>query len=71
MNKPESPYYLVKVEFETVSDNGKTKKIKSEYLVDAMTCTEAEAKTRKFLETTIFDYEVVSTTKSRIESVIQ
>ena len=35
-------YFLVKVEFETINEsNGKQKKIKTQYLVDAMTCTEA------------------------------
>ena len=43
-------YFLVKVEFETINEsNGRPKKIKTQYLVDAMTCTEAEARTRTYL----------------------
>ena len=35
-------YFLVKVEFETVNETtGKPRKIKTQYLVDSMTCTEA------------------------------
>jgi len=64
-------YFLVKVEFETINEsNGKQKKIKTQYLVDAMTCTEAEARIRGYLNDSVMDYEVVSTTKSPIEDVI-
>jgi len=64
-------YFLVKVEFETINEsNGKLKKIKTQYLVDAMTCTEAEARIRTYLKDSVMDYEVVSTTKSPIEDVI-
>lgn len=65
-------YFLVKVEFESINEsNGKSKKIKSQYLVDAMTCTEAEARTHKFLKDTILDYEIVGVSKSPIEDVIE
>ena len=64
-------YFLVKVEFETINEsNGKPKKIKTQYLVDAMTCTEAEARIRTYLKDSVMDYEVVSTTKSPIEDVV-
>lgn len=64
-------YFLVKVEFETVNEsNGKPKKIKTQYLVDAMSCTEAEARTTAYLKGTVMDYEIVSTVKSPIEDVI-
>jgi hypothetical protein len=64
-------YFLVKVEFETINEsNGKPKKIKTQYLVDAMTCTEAEARVRIYLKDSVMDYEVVSTTKSPIEDVV-
>ncbi len=65
-------YFLVKVEFETINEsNGKQKKIKTQYLVDAMTCTEAEARVRTYLKDSVMDYEIVSTAKSPIEDVIQ
>ena len=68
----EVKYFLVKVEFETTNeDSGKTKKIKSQYLVDAKTCTEAEARIVEYLKDTTLDYEIVSTAKSPIEDVIE
>jgi len=64
-------YYLVKVEFETINEqNGRLKKIKTKYLVDAMTCTEAEARVRLYLKDSVLDYEVVGATKSDIEDVV-
>lgn len=71
MNDNVAKYFLVKVEFETVNEsNGKPKKIRTQYLVDAMTCTEAEARTRVYLKDSVMDYEIVSTTKSPIEDII-
>ena len=65
-------FFLIKVEFEDVNEEtGKLKKIKTQYLVDAMTCTEAEARTHKYLDGTVLDYEIVSAVKSAIEDVIR
>ena len=65
-------YFLVKVEFDSVNeDTGKSKKIKTQYLVDSMTCTEAEARTHKYLDGTVLDYQTVSAVKSPIEYVIR
>tara|TARA_R110002020_G_scaffold138469_7_gene308556 strand:+ start:23324 stop:23557 length:234 start_codon:yes stop_codon:yes gene_type:complete len=65
-------YFLVKVEFESINEStGKPKKIKTQYLVDSMTCTEAEARTHKYLDGTVLDYEIVSAVKSPIEDVIR
>jgi hypothetical protein len=36
-----------------------------------MTCTEAEARTHKYLDGTVLDYEIVSAVKSSIEDVIR
>ena len=66
----EAKYFLVKVEFETENENGKSKKIKSQYLVDAKTCTEAEARVITYLDGTVLEFEIVSTVKSPIEDVI-
>ena len=72
MDNNVAKYFLVKVEFETINEsNGKMKKIKTQYLVDAMTCTETEARTRTYLKDSVMDYEIVSTTKSPIEDVIE
>lgn len=65
-------FFLVKVEFESINEQtGKTKKIKTQYLVDAMTCTEAEVRTHEYLKGTVLDYEIVSAVKSQIEDVIR
>jgi len=64
-------YFLVKVEFDTINEsNGKPKKIKSQYLVDAQSCTEAEARMTAYLKGTVLDYEIVSVNKSPIEDVV-
>jgi hypothetical protein len=65
-------YFLVKVEFEGINENnGKPKKIKSQYLVDAQSCTEAEARMTEYLKDSILDYEIVSAVKSPIEDVVE
>jgi hypothetical protein len=72
MNEMTNKYYLVKVEFETINENnGKPKKIKTQYLVDAMSCTEAEARARGYLKDSVMDYEIVNVNKSPIEDVIE
>lgn len=72
MDEHSQTFFLVRVEFETANEvTGKAKKIKTQYLVDAMSCTEAEARTHKYLDGTIMDYEIVSTVKSPIEDVIR
>tara|TARA_R110000868_G_scaffold196406_5_gene442304 strand:+ start:452 stop:697 length:246 start_codon:yes stop_codon:yes gene_type:complete len=71
MDEKIAKYFLVKVEFETMTDTGKTKKIKSQYLVDAVSCTEAEARMTSYLKDTILDYEIVSAVKSPIEDVVE
>jgi hypothetical protein len=65
-------FFLVRVEFDDINEQtGKLKKIKTQYLVDAMTCTEAEARTHQYLKGTVMDYEIVSAVKSPIEDVIR
>jgi hypothetical protein len=72
MNEQIAKYFLVKVEFEGINENnGKPKKIKSQYLVDAQSCTEAEARMSEYLKDTILDYEIVSAVKSPIEDVVE
>ena len=65
-------YFLVRVEFESTNEStGKQKKIKSQFLVDALSCTEAEARMTKYLSDSVLDYEIISVTKSPIEDVIE
>jgi len=65
------PFFVVKVEFETINEStGKPKKIKSQYLVDAQTCTEAEARMIEYLKDSVMEYTISSTVKSPIEDVV-
>jgi|19_taG_2_1085344.scaffolds.fasta_scaffold17569_3 hypothetical protein len=68
-------YYVSKVKYtENIPTKGggtKEKNFNREYLVEALSCTEAEAKTVKGLEGTILDYEVKEVKQSRIEEVFE
>lgn len=67
-----SKYFLVRVEFESINENtGKPKKIKSQFLVDAQSCTEAESRMSEYLSSSALEYEIVSATKSPIEDVVE
>jgi hypothetical protein len=64
-------YFLAKVQFLTEDEkSGKIKKVTVQYLVDAMSCTEAEAKVTKWLGD-LNDFEVKSVSESAILGVIQ
>ena len=68
-----SKFFEVTVEIEAgIQKNGKMKKIKEAYLVDAQSVTEAEARLVKSFENegTILDYKAVSAKESRIINVI-
>lgn len=68
-----SKFFEVTVEIEAgILKNGKTKKIKETYLVDAQSVTEAEARLVKSFESagTVLDYKAVSAKESRIINVI-
>jgi hypothetical protein len=64
-------YYIVKVEFQSIDDKGKTKKQKLDYLVDAVSVTEAEAKITKWLvERNERNFEIKAAITSSIVDVI-
>jgi hypothetical protein len=64
-------YWQVTAQFERENDRGRIQKIKEVYLVDALTGTEAEAKTYKALETEgETGFKIISLTESRIIKVI-
>jgi len=63
-------YWQVTTQFERENDNGRIQKVKEVYLVDAMTGTEAEAKTYKMLEElSETNFKIISLTESRIIKV--
>tara|TARA_Y100001963_G_C6402565_1_gene274756 strand:- start:56 stop:271 length:216 start_codon:yes stop_codon:yes gene_type:complete len=67
-------YYLGKVEFITTIDtkNGtREKKSRVQYLVNAMSCTEAEAKIVDNLKDSVSDYEIKSVSQSKIIEVFE
>lgn len=47
-------------------ESGKIKKVNENWLVDAMSATEAEAKTLKYFEGTLGEYEVTKASQSKI-----
>jgi hypothetical protein len=64
-------YFQVKVQFRTEDDKGKVKKENINYLVDAMSVTEAEARTVSYLtENGEEAFEVKSAAESKIAQVI-
>jgi hypothetical protein len=65
-------YYAVMVAIEVEDAKGKIKKQKENYLVDAMSCTEAEAKlVQKFTKDAVrLEYEVVKVSETKIIEVI-
>ena len=67
---PSPNYFLVKVQFmEEVND--KMKKVKRDFLVNAMSVTEAEAKVIADFAGCTFDFEVKSVNSSKIIKIIE
>ena len=69
--KQMAKYYSVQVAIEVEDAKGKIKKQKENYLVDALSCTEAEAKlVNKFVEEAVkLEYEVVKVSETNIIEV--
>ena len=63
-------YFTVSVKVSFEDDKGKIKKVTERYLVDAMSVTEAEARTTEFMKTDVRDSEIVAVNQSRILEVI-
>jgi len=65
-------YWEVTVQFERENDRGRVQKVRELYLVDAMSGTEAEAKTYKYLEEQDeTNFQVISLKQSRILKVVE
>tara|TARA_Y100001972_G_scaffold125911_1_gene178240 strand:- start:1193 stop:1498 length:306 start_codon:yes stop_codon:yes gene_type:complete len=62
-------YYQVTCQHVDVDDKGKAKRITERYLVNAASCTEAEALTHKAFGMNVNDFEVKEVKKSRIIDV--
>jgi hypothetical protein len=63
-------YWQVTIQFERENDRGRIQKVREVYLVDAMSGTEAEAKTYKTLEDTVGNFKITSLVESKIIKVI-
>lgn len=68
----ENKYYIVKVEFQSIDDKGKQKRQKLDYLADAVSVTEAEAKVTRWLtDNGERNFEIKAAITSPIVEVIE
>jgi hypothetical protein len=68
----ENKYYIVKVEFQVEDEKGRIKKQKIDYLIDAVSVTEAEAKMTKYLvERSERNFAIKAAITSAIADVIE
>ena len=65
---PKNKFYEVSVKFE-IENNGKLKKETKKYLIDAKDIPEAEKNTFKLLEGTMYDWEIISISLSKINEI--
>jgi hypothetical protein len=63
-------YYIAKVKFESIDENGKIKKLYEQYLVSAVSVSDAEDKLIERFKESISEFGVVSVVESKILGVI-
>lgn len=59
----------VKVRYEKTTDSGKTIKVTDPYLVDALSCTEAEARVTEEITPFTSEFNVLSVNKTKISEI--
>jgi hypothetical protein len=64
-------YYIAKVKVHHEDDKGRVKKVTEQYLVNAVSVTDAEAKVVADFEGSNLEYEVTAVMETKIVSVIQ
>lgn len=64
-------YYIAKVKVHHEDDKGRVKKVTEQYLVNAVSVTDAEAKVVAEFEGSNLEYEVTAVMETKIVSVIQ
>jgi hypothetical protein len=64
-------YYIAKVKVHHEDDKGRVKKVTEQYLVQAISVTDAEAKVVAEFEGSNLEYEVTAVMETKIVSVIQ
>jgi hypothetical protein len=63
-------YYIAKVKFENIDESGKIKKMYEQYLVEALSVSDAEEKLINRFKESISEFGVVSVVESKILGVI-
>lgn len=66
---PENKFYEVSVKFEIEDNRGKIKREVKKYLIDAQDIPQAEKNTFKLLEGTMYDWEIISISVSKISEI--
>jgi len=64
-------YYIAKVKVHHEDDKGRVKKVTEQYIVDAVSVTDAEAKVVTEFEGSNLEYEVNAVIETKIIKVIQ
>jgi len=64
-------YYIAKVKVHHEDDKGRVKKVTEQYVVNAVSVTDAEAKVVAEFEGSNLEYEVTAVTETKIVSIIQ
>ena len=64
-------YYIVKVKVHHEDDKGRVKKVTEQYIVDAVSVTDAEAKVVTEFEGSNLEYEVNAVIETKVIKVIQ
>jgi hypothetical protein len=59
-------FYLTKVQFEISNENGKVKKQTRQYIVNAVSVTDAEVQVNKYLRNSTEPFEVKTISESKI-----
>jgi hypothetical protein len=63
-------FYLSKVQFEITNENGRVKKQTRQYMVDAVSVTDAEVQINKYLKNSTEPFEVKTISESKIVDYI-
>lgn len=65
-------YYLGKIQFETIDDNnGRVKKTKEQYLVEASDISDAESKLKEMFKDSMAEFSVISVSESPIMGIVK
>lgn len=64
-------YYIAKVKVHHEDDKGRVKKVTEQYVVNAVSVTDAEAKVVADFEGSNLEYEVTAVTDTKIISIIE